>query len=111
MPLHVTHSTVGREAPLAHVPADVDTEQSDAPRGGGQAGVLDRQQPTTDTASISNQGQRLAALGDQGAQLKAVAEAEQLARSLAARMAQNPQAATAAHGAIDPSRVAQLLDG
>jgi len=109
MPLHVTHSTVGREAPLAQVPTELDADQPT--REGGRSQAVDRQQPTTDSASISNHGQRLAALGDQGAQLKAVAEAEQLARSLAARMAQNPQAATAAHGAIDPSRVAQLLDG
>jgi hypothetical protein len=111
MPLHVTSSTVGREAPLAQVPTDVDTDQAAAARDGGRTDAVREQPPTTDTASISNQGQRLAALGDQGAQLQAVAEAEQLAKSLAAKMAQNAQAATAAHGAIDPSRVAQLLDG
>src|SRR4051812_28110382 len=110
MPLHVTSSTVGREAPLAQVPADLDTDQTGAARDGGRTDAAHRQ-PTTDTASISNQGQRLAALGDQGAQLQAVAEAEQLARSLASKMAENAQAATAAHGAIDASRVAQLLDG
>jgi hypothetical protein len=110
MPLHVTSSTVGREAPLAQVPAEVDAEQAGAARDGGRTDAAG-QQPTTDTASISNQGQRLAALGDQDAQLQAVAEAEQLAKSLAAKMAQNAQAATAAHGAIDPTRVAQLLDG
>jgi hypothetical protein len=110
MPLHVTSSTVGREAPLAQVPTEVDTDQSGATREGGRSEAANRP-ATTDTASISNQGQRLAALGDQGEQLKAIAEAEQLARNLAARMAENAKAATAAHGAIDPSRVAQLLDG
>jgi hypothetical protein len=111
MPLHVTSSTVGREAPLAQVPAEVDSEQAGAARQSGGTDAARQQQATTDTAAISNQGQRLAALGDQDAQLQAIAEAEQLAKSLAARMAQNAQAATAAHGAIDPSRVAQLLDG
>src|SRR5690348_1040035 len=107
MPLHVTHSTVGREAPLATVPAD--TEQDQPTRSVTPAGVT---QDQTDSASISDQGQRLAALGgDQQAQLRAIAEAEQLAKSLAARMAENAQSATAAHGAIDPARVAQLLDG
>src|SRR5262245_46466325 len=99
MPLHVTSSTVGREAPLAQVPAEIDSDQSGAARDGGRTERADRQ-PTTDTASISNQGQRLAALGDQGEQLRAVAEAEQLARSLASKMAENAQAATAAHGTI-----------
>jgi hypothetical protein len=109
MPLHVTSSTVGRDAPLATVPAEVDTDQSGASQQSARTDASGR--PTTDSASISNQGQKLAALGDQGAQLRAVAEAEELARNLAARMAQNAQQATAAQGRLDPSRVAQLLDG
>jgi hypothetical protein len=111
MPLHVTSSTVGREAPLSQVPTEVDTDQASSAPEGGRPDAVREHHATTDTASISNQGQRLAALGDQGAQLQAIAEAEQLAKSLAAKMAQNASAATAAHGAIDPSRVAQLLDG
>jgi hypothetical protein len=110
MPLHVTSSTVGRDAPLAQVPTEVDNDQSTA--AARDAATNDAaERPETDSAAISSQGQRLAALGDQADQLKAIDEAEQLARSLAAKMSANAKAATAAHGTIDPARVAQLLDG
>ena len=108
MPLHVTSSTVGRDAPLAQVPTEVENDQSTA----GDAATTDAaERPQTDSAAISSQGQRLASLSGQADQLKAIDEAEQLARSLAAKMSANAQAATAAHGTIDPARVAQLLDG
>jgi hypothetical protein len=108
MTLHVNRSTVGREAPLT--PLAADQEQAERRPAADAAGT-----PAdcgADTAAISAQGQRLASL-DEGsaAQLRAVAAAEELARSLAARIAQQPQAAKAAQGQLDPSRVASLLEG
>ena len=106
MTLHVNRSTVGREAPLA--PLTVDQDQ---PERADEGARKPAPEAGTDSAAISAQGQRLAALQDSDPQLRAIAAAEELARSLAARIAQSPQQARVAQGQLDPSRVASLLEG
>jgi hypothetical protein len=108
MTLHVNRSTVGREAPLAPLTIDQDQEQAARPDRGAQPATADAGQ---DSAAISSQGQRLAALQENDPQLRAIAAAEELARSLAARIKQAPEQAQAAQGPVDPSRVASLLEG
>jgi len=107
MTLSVNRTTVGRDAPLA--PLDIDQDQ--------QADASQDAAPQTaaavgeDTAAISSQGQRMAALDQSNPEMRAIAAAEDLLRQLTAKMQGSPQQATAAQGALDQSRVASLLDG
>jgi hypothetical protein len=53
----------------------------------------------------------MAAINPNDSELQAIAAAEALVRSLAAKMQASPQQAAAAQGALDQSRVASLLEG
>jgi hypothetical protein len=64
----------------------------------------------SDSASISAQGQRLAALDPASSQVQAVAAADELVRRIVAGMAAGPQGAASAHQPLDPARVAALLE-
>jgi hypothetical protein len=104
--LHIDRSTVGRETPLA--PLSTEAEATNRRQAGAKPDDATRGQ---DQAAISQQGQRLAGLNDgDKAQLDAVAAADELVRRLMSQVTANPEAAKAAHGNLDPSRVAGLLE-
>jgi hypothetical protein len=109
MTLSINRSTVGHDAPLAPLTIDQDDQQagasqdSTAPQTAAAAGE--------DTASISSQGQRLAALQTNDTEMRAIAACEDLVRQLTAKMQASPQQAAAAQSALDSSRVASLLEG
>jgi hypothetical protein len=101
MTLHVDSSTIRNQGVLAHVldPVDASTE-----RGGGTA-----TDSSTDSASISSSGLRLAAIdNDHADELNAVADAESLVRSLAINISGSTNS-SALHRTIDRSRAAALL--
>jgi hypothetical protein len=105
MALHIDRSTVGSGAPLASL-GDADAVARRASDEGSA-----RPGKGSDSASISAQGSRLAALGlgDEHDEVRAVGDAETLARSVLARLRAQPSAA-AAQGAPDAARVGALLE-
>jgi hypothetical protein len=107
MTLSINRSTVGHDVPLAPLTIDqdqqADTSQDAAPQTAAAAGE--------DTAAISSQGQRMAALQANDTEMRAIAACEDLVRQLTAKMQASPQQAAAAQGALDQSRVASLLEG
>ena len=108
MTLHIDRSTVGRETPLAPLPTEAEPA---AARRQAEGTTTDGAALGEDRAAISPQGQRLAGLSDgERKQLDAVSAADDLVRRLIGQVAADPQAARAAHGNLDPSRVAGLLE-
>jgi hypothetical protein len=106
MTLHVDSSTIRNQTVLAHVLDPVDPSTDGDSGSGGQAGTSSA---TTDSAAISPNGQRLAAMSvDQSNELNAIADAESFVRALSSSIAKNTSAA-ALHGSIDRSRAAALL--
>lgn len=106
MALHVDSSTIRNQTVLAHVLDPVD--DATAGRNGASQGSSSS---STDSAAISANGQRLAAIGDDhGAELSAVSDAETLVRSISGDLRSSNSSSTAAlHGSIDRSRAAALL--
>jgi hypothetical protein len=106
MTLHVDSSTIRNQTVLAHVldPVDLSTD-GDGDSGGGSTGST-----ATDSAAISRNGQRLAAMGtDHSDELNAISDAESFVRSLSRSIASSSTSAAALHGSIDRSRAAALL--
>ena len=106
MALHVDSSTIRNQTVLAHVLDPVDdstTGRTRASQGSSSS--------STDSAAISANGQRLAAIGsDHGAELSAISDAETLVRSISSGLrSSNSSSAAALHGSIDRSRAAALL--
>jgi hypothetical protein len=106
MTLHVDHSTVAHDTSLISVAESARDGASRAARTAEKAvsgnGV--------DSAAISAQGQRLAALGDaQPRELDNYADAEALVRTMLTRLAGEPKAAAVGQSGLDPARVAALL--
>jgi hypothetical protein len=106
MTLHVDSSTIRNQTVLAHVLDPVDDATS-ARSGAAQS----TNTSSTDSAAISANGQRLAAIGgDPSDELSAIGDAETLVRSISAGLRSSNSSSTAAlHGSIDRSRAAALL--
>jgi hypothetical protein len=107
MTLHVDSSTIRNQTVLAHVLDPVDLTTDAESDNGSQASTATA---TTDSAAISANGQRLAAMGvDHSDELNAIADAESFVRSLSASISKSGTSAAALHGSIDRSRAAALL--
>jgi hypothetical protein len=106
MTLHVDSSTIRNQTVHAHVldPVDPSTDADGASVGQSTTSSA------TDSAAISANGQRLAAMGiDHSGELSAIADAESFVRSLSQSITSSSTSAAALHGSIDRSRAAALL--
>jgi hypothetical protein len=106
MTLHVDSSTIRNQNVLAHVLDPVDDPTTD--RNGAAPSSTSS---STDSAAISANGQRLAAIGgDHADELGAIDDAESLVRTISSSLRTSNSSSTAAlHGSIDRSRAAALL--
>jgi hypothetical protein len=106
MTLHVDSSTIRNQTVLAHVLDPVDLSTDGDSDNGGQSTTSS----ATDSAAISPNGQRLAAMGiGHSDELNAIADAESFVRTLSGSISSSSTSAASLHGSIDRSRAAALL--